>query len=354
MEVGQKLGTFEVIGLLGKGGMGEVYKARDAKLNRDVAVKILPKGLADDPERLARFEREAQTLAALNHPNIATVHGFERDAESGLAYLIMEFIDGETLGEQIDSKTLKADDVITLFIDIARGLDTAHESGIIHHDLKPDNVKINADGVVKLIDFGIAKSTTVSQEVEVDPEAATTPMSPVALTAEGTFMGTPVYMSPEQARGKPVDRRTDIWALGCCLFEALTGTLPFKGDTVADTIGAILEREPDWSLLKEDTPVSVKNLIRHCLEKNARRRLSSAGDIAIALEDSLAGPDQPVATAPEEKRGLPALVVGIAMLLVGLIAGAAAVFVTGQPVPDEVAQSTSTGIPAAKVQLAPE
>ena len=279
-------GRSRITGLLGKGGMGEVYAARDRKLGRDVAIKILPEYFAADAERLARFAREAQTLAALNHPNIATVHGFEHDEERGLHYLVMEHIDGETLGEVIFAGPLLVPALLPIFIDIARGLDAAHEAGIVHRDLKPDNVKINASGVIKILDFGLAKGNTKTQPTT--PDAPTTPINPLAVTAEGTFLGTPSYMSPEQAQGKEVDRRTDIWAFGCCLYQAMTGDVPFKGDTIADIVGSILKTDPDWSKLPEDMPESVQNLLRRCLEKEPRRRLSSAGDIAITLEEAQA------------------------------------------------------------------
>ena len=322
MEPGTKLGTFEIINLLGKGGMGEVYRARDSKLGRDVAIKVLPESFASDPERLARFEREAQTLASLNHPNVATVHGFEHDTDQGVHYLVMEHIDGETLGERIAGGALSVSDALPLFIDIAHGLDAAHEAGIVHRDLKPDNVKINEEGVVKILDFGIAKSAGESQPH--DPKASTTPMSPIAVTAEGTFLGTPVYMSPEQARGKTVDKRTDIWAFGCCLFEALTGKLPFEGDTVADTVGAILEREPDWDELPTATPDAVRKLLQRCLEKESRRRLSSAGDIAIALEDIQEGLKRDsqsgkAFSTPHTEKRVPVWVMGIIVLLVVIV-----------------------------------
>jgi serine/threonine-protein kinase len=299
---GTKLGSFEITGALGKGGMGEVYLATDTKLGRDVAIKVLPESLAADPERLARFEREAQTLAALNHPNVATVYGFEHDSQQNIHYLIMEHIDGETLGERIDRGALPLKDALPIFIEIGRGLDAAHEAGIVHRDLKPDNLKINSDEIVKVLDFGLAKNTTGEQRI--DPDAPTTPMSPVAVTEEGTFMGTPMYMSPEQARGAEVDKRTDIWAFGCCLYETLTGEIPFKGDTVADTVGAILEREPDWSKLPENTPREIRSLLRRCLEKEARRRFSSLGDMAYTLDDFLENQRNPdhkiISEAPGE------------------------------------------------------
>lgn len=268
MQPGTHLGTFEITGLLGKGGMGEVYRATDSKLGRQVAIKVLPKSFSKEPELLGRFEREAQTLASLNHQNIAILHGFAHDTEHGLHYLVMEHIDDHTLSEHIDGNPLPVEKAIPLFIQIAGRLDAAHELGIVHRDLKPDNIKIIEDGIVKILDFGLAK--TIAQAKPLDPDAATTPMSSVAVTTKGTFMGTPMYMSPEQARGKEVDKRTDIWAFGCCLYEALTGDIPFKGDTIADTVSGILDREPDWTRLPKNLPWRLRNLIENCLQKETR------------------------------------------------------------------------------------
>jgi serine/threonine protein kinase/tetratricopeptide (TPR) repeat protein len=283
ITVGTTLGTFEITGHLGAGGMGEVYLAYDSALGRKVAIKVLPEDFAKDGDRLARFRQEAQTLAALNHPNVATVHGFEHDEKENVHFLVMEHIDGESLADRVALQSLSLSDILDLFIQMAQGLDAAHEAGIVHRDLKPDNVHITNDGVVKIIDFGIAKQTGVS--TPQTPDSPTTPMSPVAVTEEGTFLGTPVYMSPEQARGKTMDRRTDIWSYGCCLYEALTGDVPFRGETVADTVSKIIERDPDWSSLPDDTPREIRSLLRRCMEKDARKRFSSAGDMAYVLEE---------------------------------------------------------------------
>jgi serine/threonine-protein kinase len=288
LTTGTKLGTFEITASLGKGGMGEVYRATDKNLGRDVAIKVLLEGLASDPDRLARFQREAQILASLNHINVATVHGFEYDDEHGVHFLVMEYIDGETLGERISRGVLTVEEALPIFGDIARGLSAAHEQGIIHRDLKPDNIKITANGVVKILDFGLAKNTV--DQLKISPDAPTTPMSPVAVTAEGTFMGTPMYMSPEQARGIEVDKRTDVWAFGCCLFEALTGEFPFKGDTIADVVGAILQLEPDWNSLSGAAPNELTSLLHRFLEKDKSKRISSMGDIAITFENILEHP----------------------------------------------------------------
>jgi serine/threonine-protein kinase len=338
---GTKLGTFEITRSLGKGGMGEVYLAKDSKLGREVAIKVLPDALASDEDRLSRFQQEAQTLATLNHSNIATVHGFEHDAEQDTHYLIMEYIDGETLSERIESKSMSMNDTLEVFIQIARGLDAAHETGIVHRDLKPDNVKISSDGTLKLIDFGIAKYT--GDTVEQSADAPTTPMSPVAVTAEGTFMGTPVYMSPEQARGQSIDKRTDIWSFGCCLYEALTGGLPFKGDTIADTVGNILKSDPDWSDIPESAPQEIRSLLRRCLEKDARKRFSSASDMAYVLEEylerrkTLEQQSKPTPAVAAKTSWTPAIV-AVVVVVVGIIA---TFWMTRGTIPDNQTQPSA-------------
>ena len=326
IEPGTELGSFVVAELLGKGGMGEVYRARDTKLGRDVAIKVLPERLSRDVELLGRFEREAQALASLNHPNVATVHGFERDAARGILFLVMELISGQSLGEYCGGKALSAERALPLFVQMAEGLDAAHESGIVHRDLKPENVRINDDGVLKILDFGLAKVEVGSPAL--DPDAPTTPASPVAMTVEGAFMGTPMYVSPEQARGRGVDKRTDIWAFGCCLYEVLTGTMPFRGDTVADTLSQVLEREPDWGKLPDDLPWRLEELVRNCLEKNVRERVRDIGDVARELRamHSDSGRITEVASVPavgQPGRRIPVWL----SVLAGLVSGALAVWV---------------------------
>lgn len=340
---GTKLGNFEITGPLGKGGMGEVYRARDTKLGREVAIKVLLESLASDPERLARFEREAQTIAALNHANIAIVHGFEHDEQLDLHFLIMEFIDGNTLGNRLASTPMSSEDAIPIFIDIARGLDAAHDQGIVHRDLKPDNIKLNDSGVVKILDFGLAKFTPQSKNL--GPNEPTTPMSPVGLTVEGTLMGTPMYMSPEQARGKNIDQRTDVWAFGCCLFEALTGDIPFKGDTVVDTLGAILEREPDWSELPASLPPHIDSLVRGCLVKDQSKRIPNMHAIIEILEGSPGATvlsqnlSAPMRATPRKSFGIAQIItVSIIALLIAYI-----VFIrTGSEVPISSEVQTET------------
>ena len=261
--------------------MGEVYRARDTKLGRDVAIKVLPEEFSQDKERLDRFQREARLLAQLNHPNIATLHGLEE--HDGQQFLVMELVEGETLAERIAKGPISAEEAISLFIQIAEGLEAAHEKGIVHRDLKPANIKITPDGKVKILDFGLAKVFVAGQDVSADLSQSETLTKGTAL---GVIMGTAAYMSPEQARGKPVDRRTDIWAFGCCLYEALAGKGAFSSETVSDTIAAVLDREPDWNALPSRAPASVDRLLRRALVKDRARRLQHIGDARIEMEDA--------------------------------------------------------------------
>ena len=279
---GDRLGPYEITAPIGAGGMGEVYRARDPKLNRDVAIKVLPDVFARDPERLTRFTREAQTLAALNHPNVAQVFGVHEDA------LVMECVDGEDLAQRISRGALPIDDVIALGLQIACGLEAAHERGIVHRDLKPANVRVTPDGTAKILDFGVAKAmsaegTGASSDVMNSPTFTSPP------TAMGMIVGTAGYMAPEQARGKPVDKRADIWAFGCVLYEMLTARRPFGGETVTDALAAIVKDEPDWTALPADTPRALQRLVAHCLVKDPRQRIRDIGDARIALERITAG-----------------------------------------------------------------
>ena len=278
---GTRLGPYEIVSPIGKGGMGEVYRARDTNLGRDVAIKVLPEEFARDKERLDRFEREARLLAQVNHANIATLHGLEEHV--GQQFLVMELVEGETLAERIAKAPIPVDEAIPLFIQIAAGLEAAHGKGIIHRDLKPANVKITPDGTPKVLDFGLAKA-------RADATGAVQSESPTvsaAGTRAGIILGTPAYMSPEQARGKTLDKRTDIWSFGCCLYEALTGKVPFLGETVSDTIAAILKNEPDWRLLPSNTPTIISSLLRRCLQKDRERRVRDVGDARLEIEDAL-------------------------------------------------------------------
>jgi serine/threonine-protein kinase len=282
LPTGSRLGVYEIVSLLGAGGMGEVYRARDTKLNRDVAIKVLPDAFVADPDRVARFEREAQALAALNHPNIGTIHGIESGGDR--TALILELIEGETLADRIARGPMPLKDAAPIALQLVEALDAAHERGIIHRDLKPLNVKITPEARVKVLDFGLAKLGGGDSAVG---ELSQSPTAPVNGTHQGVLLGTAAYMSPEQARGQAVDKRTDIWAFGCVFFEMLTGRAPFRGATFSDTIAAILEREPEWDLLPLTLSPVVRRLLRHCLEKDRARRLRDAGDIRIGIEDAL-------------------------------------------------------------------
>jgi Tol biopolymer transport system component len=276
---GTRIGAYEVLALVGTGGMGEVYRARDLRLDRHVALKILPETFARDPERLARFEREAKMLAALNHPHIAQIYGIE--APDGRKALVMELVEGETLADRLAKGAMPLAEARRVARQIAEALEAAHEKGIVHRDLKPANVKIGADDTVKVLDFGLAKSS--------DADAATPhsdTMTSPAVTMQGVILGTAAYMSPEQARGKAVDKRSDIWAFGCVLYEMLTGQLAFAAASVTDTLSAITRDEPDWRLLPPDMPVDVTTLLKRCLHKDVSYRLRDIGEARILLSET--------------------------------------------------------------------
>ena len=284
---GTKLGPYEITGAIGAGGMGEVYRARDTKLGRDVALKVLPEAFARDVERMARFGREAQVLASLNHPSIAAIYGFE-DSSSTHA-LVMELVEGPTLADQIKQGLIPLDEALPIAKQITEGLEYAHERGIVHRDLKPSNVKVTPQSTVKILDFGLAKA------IEGDAGASSVESSPTLsamATRAGFLLGTAAYMSPEQARGKAADRRADIWAFGVVLYEMLSGRRLFIGDTTSDTLAAVIRAEPDWSALPAKTPSSIRSLVRRCLNKDPRQRLQSIGDARIVLEEALSGTPQ--------------------------------------------------------------
>jgi eukaryotic-like serine/threonine-protein kinase len=276
---GVLVGNYEVVSLLGAGGMGEVYRARDTRLQRDVALKILPDVFANDRERLARFEREAQVLASLNHPHIAAIYGVEH--REGLQALVLELVEGPTLADRIAQGPMPLDEALPIARQIAEALEAAHEHGVIHRDLKPANVKLRPDGAVKVLDFGLAKAGAASATSSAGGALPDYPTitSPAMMTGAGVILGTAAYMSPEQAKGKVADRRSDVWAFGCVLFEMLTGTRAFEGEDVSDTLASVLRAEPKWSALATDTPDAIRRLLRRSLEKDRSRRLS---DIAVA------------------------------------------------------------------------
>jgi len=298
---GTRLGPYEVTAPIGVGGMGEVYRATDTNLKRSVAIKVLPEALAGDAERLARFQREAEVLASLNHPNIAAIYGLEKsDAESAL---VMELVEGPTLADRIASGPIPIDDALPIAKQVAEALEAAHKQGIIHRDLKPANIKVRPDGTVKVLDFGLAKA--------MEPPGSTVsgPMTPTittpAMTRAGMILGTPAYMSPEQTRGQPVDPRTDVWAFGCVLFEMLTGVAAFRADTPSDSTVRVLDREPDWTALPHGTPDATRRLLGRCLKKDLRLRLRDMGDVGLDLLDS-SSPETAIASVPAPAQSSPA------------------------------------------------
>jgi serine/threonine-protein kinase len=288
LTAGTRIGPYEITGTLGAGGMGEVYRARDTRLKREVALKVLPDTFASDSDRLARFQREAELLASLNHPHIAAIHGLEES--NGIRALVMELVEGPTLADRIEQGSIPVDEALPIAKQIAEALEAAHEQDIIHRDLKPANVKVRPDGTVKVLDFGLAKA--------LDPGAASPPSanltnsptitSPAMMTGVGVLLGTAAYMSPEQARGKAVDKRTDVWAFGCVLYEMLTGKRAFGSEDLSNTLAAVLRDEPDWRLLPADTPAAVRRLLRRCLRKDVKERLHDISDARIEIDEALA------------------------------------------------------------------
>ena len=281
LQPGSRVGSYEVIDTLGAGGMGEVYRARDSKLGREVAIKVLPDQFVSDADRLARFVREAQLLASLNHPNIAQVHGLEESGDSRA--LVMELVDGVTLAERIRDGTLSLEEAVPIARQITEALEAAHERGIIHRDLKPANIKVREDGSVKVLDFGLAKAL---DQALVSPVVSQSPTLSVHATQAGMILGTAAYMSPEQARGKSVDARADIWSFGVVVFEMLAGRRPFDGDEVSDTLAAVIKSEPQWQQLPKHLPPSIHRLLRRCLQKDRRQRLQHIGDARLELEET--------------------------------------------------------------------
>ena len=289
LAVGQQIGPYTIHSPLGSGGMGEVYRARDATLGREVAIKVLPSLFTSDPERLARFEREARLLASLNHPNVATIHGVEH--ADGLHALVLELVEGETLGQRLESTSSGSGDnraglplaeALVIARQIADALEAAHEKGVVHRDLKPANIKIRPDGVVKVLDFGLAKAVAPADS---PTDGSQLPTQTMGGTRDGAILGTPAYMSPEQARGQAVDTRTDIWAFGCVLYEMLTGSRLFTGHTSGEVLAEILKTEPDWDRLPAHTPENIRRLLDRCLRKERSRRLKDIADARLEIDD---------------------------------------------------------------------
>jgi eukaryotic-like serine/threonine-protein kinase len=355
LESGARLGVYEIAALIGAGGMGEVYRARDTRLWRDVAIKILPDGVMGDNDRRSRFEREAQVLASLNHAGIATIHGVE-EWGAGVA-LVMELVEGSTLAERIQAGPMAMAEARTIARQICEALEYAHERGIIHRDLKPANIKVRPDGAVKLLDFGLAKAL----EPDEAPGARTTnathsPTLSLAGTRAGVILGTAAYMAPEQARGGPADRRADIWAFGCVLFEMLSGKQPFDGDTISDTLAAVLRMEPDWTRVPTDTPSHIRRLLKRCLDKDPRRRLQHIGDARLELDEAVEPASLATSTSPRPRMVWPiaaGIVVGAALV------GAPWAFLPAKAPPSEVrrfriALPTPTSIGAQSLVLSPD
>ncbi len=278
LSAGARVDAYQIVAPLGAGGMGEVYRAHDPKLHRDVALKILPDLLSLDADRRARFEREAQLLASLNHPNIAAIYGVE---ESGA--IVMELVEGPTLADRLTRGAVPIDEALTIALQMTHALEAAHEKGIVHRDLKPAKSKVKPDGTVKVLDFGLAKTLDLSSSDASPHKLADSPTVSAIGTRAGVILRTAAYMSPEQARGQTVDARTDIWALGCVLFEMLTGTQTFGGATLTDVLSAVVSREPAWTALPHDTRDAARRLLRRCLEKTVNKRLRHVGDAQLEL-----------------------------------------------------------------------
>jgi serine/threonine protein kinase/Tol biopolymer transport system component len=313
LTAGTRLGPYEIRSPLGAGGMGEVYRARDGKLNRDVAIKVLPETLAEDAGRLARFQREAQVLAALNHPHIAAIYGLEKFGNTEA--LVLELVEGETLGERIAAGPIPVDEALAIARQIAEALEAAHEKGIVHRDLKPANVKITPEGNVKVLDFGLAKALAGDSS---SPDVTHSPTLTAAATRSGVVIGTAAYMSPEQARGKAVDKRADVWSFGAVLYEMLTGERAFRGDTISDTLAAVLTRDPDWSALPASTPSSIRRLLRLCLEREPKKRLRDIADAWLESGEAIESAATPVTQSSWRRLIAAALVAAAATALLVL------------------------------------
>jgi eukaryotic-like serine/threonine-protein kinase len=344
---GKRLGHYQVVSPLGAGGMGEVYQALDTVLDRQVALKILPDSLATDPERLSRFSREAQILASLNHPHIAQVYGLE--TFGNVRVIVMELVEGKDLADRIRRGALPLDEALVTAKQITDALASAHERGIVHRDLKPSNIKVRPDGTLKVLDFGLAKAM---EQQSVDLGKSPTITSP-AMTGHGVILGTAAYMSPEQAKGQPVDKRSDIWAFGCVLFETLTGRLAFGAETVSETLAKVIEREPDWTALPAATPAGIRRLLRRCLAKQLRQRLADIADARLEIEQAL----DPIAdlSSATVHRGATSLALWRALpwALATLLSIALAVLGGGRPARVATSTLALTVVPPSSIRLDP-
>jgi serine/threonine-protein kinase len=329
--IGTKLAHYEITSHLGSGGMGDVYQATDTTLGRSVALKFLPESFAHDADRIARFEREARVLASLNHPHIAAIYGLEIAKDK--KFLVMELVSGETLAGRIARGAIPVEEAMAIAKQIAEALEAAHEKGIIHRDLKPANIKVTAEGKVKVLDFGLAKALSAANEANVAPSAAmsNSPTLSMAATNAGLILGTAAYMSPEQAKGRQADRRTDIFSFGCVLYEMLSGKQAFSGEDTAQILARLLERDPDWSLLPANLPASIHKLLRLCLQKDLRKRRSDAGDVRIDIEEASESSEDAPAPAVAPRRSAPLTI--IALALGGALVAAFATWIWMRPAP---------------------
>jgi eukaryotic-like serine/threonine-protein kinase len=341
--IGNKLAHYQITGHLGSGGMGEVYQATDLKLGRSVAIKILPEAFGRDADRLARFEREARLLASLNHPNIAAIYGIEQSATQN--FLVMELVDGETLADRIKGGPIPVDETLGIAKQIADALEAAHQRGIVHRDLKPANVKITPEGKVKVLDFGLAKAMETQT---TDENLSQSPTLSIAATSAGVILGTAAYMSPEQAKGKSVDRRADIWAFGVVLYEMLTGRMAFSGETASDTMAAVIMKEPDWNRLPDNLPARVRELLRRCLIKEPRNRVRDIGDARIAIEEVQSGVkadgEVPLTTARRRSKVWVGITAGLFLTTILSLAALSVVYFNRPtaPAPSEIRLEVNT------------
>ena len=338
LNAADRVGVYEVTGAIGVGGMGEVYRARDTRLKRDVALKILPESFSTDADRLARFQREAEVLASLNHPNVAAIYGLEESG--GIRALVMELVEGQTLADRIAQGPIPVDEALPIAKQIAEALEAAHEQGIIHRDLKPANIKVRPDGTVKVLDFGLAKALEPANGVSPSTSQSPTITSPAMMTGVGMLLGTAAYMSPEQARGKPVDKRTDIWAFGCVLFEMLTGRRAFDGEDVSVVLASIIKSDPSWDGLPVDAPYGIRSVLRGCLQKNPRDRIRDIGDVRLTLAGAFDVPPLQLASGPTVPRGRRVTLAIVASALTAALASAFAVWWSLRPLPDPIDRLT--------------
>ena len=348
LTIGTRLGSYEVLSRLGAGGMGEVFCARDSTLGREVAIKVLPDAFAADPDRTARFEREARVLASLNHSNIAAIYGLEH-AEA-VTFLVLELVPGETLADRLAHGALPIDQVLPIAKQIVDALDAAHSSGVVHRDLKPANIKVTPDDRVKVLDFGLAKAMERSHGTE--PPSHAQSMSPTittpAMTGVGVILGTAAYMAPEQARGKNVDKRADIWAFGCVLYELLTGVRSFTADEVSDTLAFVLTKDPDWTRLPASTPQSIRSLLRRCLEKDRTKRLADIADARLDIEDALTGAgSEPASESPQRVEASHRLLPWSVAAVAGVVATTVLIlWAPWRGAPESMSQRLAVGIGA--------